>query len=247
MNCLFVAHFDTNGYIHEDLALFLNYLCEKGYVIHLISTGMLEEQKIKLNTEIKVTIRENIGYDFYSYALGFKDCLDIIEKIDNIILMNSSFKIYSKEKLSSFFDIATSEDYSSVDLLSLTESFENEYHCQSFLMRCNRNILNCGAFINWWVKMKPINKRQKVIDKYELGLTRFVLKYNFSVSSVLSVSLKRKIKAMSYYKIRYGTCCNYLNLNPCHFMWDAIYEDYGIIKYELLNKNPHGLDISKVL
>ena len=244
MNVVIVAHYDINGALEDDLCSFLNYLALKDFHVFLVSTGLRVENTTELNEGINVLIRDNYGYDFYSYAEGFKKNIDMINVSKNIILMNSSFKIISADKLFHYFECAVDDQYQNIDLLSLTESNENSFHCQSFLMRFNNKLISSRRFLNWWLKMKPLNKRQKVIDKYELGLTKFVQKEGFVAGSVLNIDLDRKSQGMKLYKDIYGRVTDYTKLNPCHFMWEALLDDFGVIKYELLNKNPHGLKIN---
>jgi hypothetical protein len=35
-------------------------------------------------------------------------------------------------------------------------------------------------------------------------------------------------------------------LNPTHFLWDALFEQFGVIKTELLKRNPYALDLREV-
>lgn len=246
MNIVIVAHFDPDGDIASDLVGFLNKLVSEGFLVNLISTGLNVEKTEKLSDKINVTIRDNVGYDFYSYAEGFKQNIDNLNNAENVILMNSSFKIFDQNKLFGFFESAINEKNHSMDLLSLTESQENGFHCQSYLMRFNKNILASRKFVDWWIKMKPISNRQKVINKYEIGLTRFVLTKGYIAGGALTVNLAVKVEAIEIFKKIYGSTRNYVQLNPCHFMWTAIMNEFGIVKYELLNKNPHGIDISGV-
>lgn len=243
MNLVIIAHFDPKGFLSSDLSEFINFLDIKGFSVYFVSTGINEEYISQLNKTVRVLIRDNYGYDFYSYAKGFANNLDLIDSFENIIVMNSSFKIISLEKLYSFFELATNDFYKGIDLLSLTESNEVTYHCQSFVMRFNKKLITSKSFVDWWVRMKPISNRQKVINKYELGLTKFVKRKGFITGGLFNITLERKVKAMELYHDAYGRYEDFDNLNPCHFMWSDLLDDYGIIKYELLKKNPHRLEL----
>lgn len=247
MNYVIVAHYDEFGRISSDLSDFINFLQGSNFQIILVSTCLNEAEFKKISQNIKIIVRDNYGYDFYSYRVGIDFIKNSWDYIDNIILMNSSFKIFNDHKLYNFFAKVIAKENQKYDVLSLTTSMEIRYHCQSFLLRFNRKVLNSLSFQNWWSSMQPISDRQQVIYQYELGLTDFLLQQNFTSSSLFHIGLLRKVKSMLRYFRLTKTWSSWSGINPCHFLWDELYHDYGIVKYELINKNPHNININKIL
>lgn len=247
MNYVIVAHYDEYGVISSDLSNFVNFLQNNNFSVILVSTHLNNNEMYKINKNIKTIVRDNYGYDFYSYCTGIQLISNNWENIDNIILMNSSFKIFDYNKLYSFFLQSIGKKYNQYNLLSLTTSMEVKYHCQSFLLRFNKEVLSNSDFKKWWLTMEPINDRQQVIYKYELGLTDFILKQGFSSQGLFYVGFARKIKSMlRYYRLQ-RKWLSWHQFNPCHFLWDDLYDDFGVAKYELINKNPYKFNINKIL
>lgn len=235
-----IAHYDTEGQIKTDLLNFVNHMANSYDNIVFVSTHLSVAAKNQLNPTIHVIVRENTGYDFYSYKIGL-DYLKENKNILTVFLMNSSFCILDAEKLnSSFFAI----DYSDIDLLGLTTSREIAYHAQSFLLRINNSLYTSSLFEVWWKKMKPLNNRDEVIKNYEIGMSQFFIDNGFIVNSLYQPSLKAQTLAIKKKPNLHKKIKDPLSLNPTHFYWEEVLDLYGIAKWELINTNPHQFNIS---
>lgn len=238
-----VAHYDPNGLIKKDLINFVNLLAQNYQNIVFVSTNLIVEAKKLINPSVHFIVRENIGYDFYSYKIGL-DYLKENKNIFTIFLMNSSFCILDPNKLATtFFAI----DYSNIDLLGLTTSREIAYHVQSFLIRINNTLFTSSYFETWWDKMRPLNKRDEVIKNYELGMSQYFMDKGFIANSLYQPTLEAQVLAIKKKPNLYKKIKDPLTLNPTHFYWEEVLSQFGIAKWELINKNPHQFDISSLL
>ncbi len=237
---IIVAHFDLEGCIKADLVHFVNLLAQTYQNIVFVSTNLNSEAKAQLNPAIHIIIRDNIGYDFYSYKVGL-DYLRENKNIFTIFLMNSSFCILEPAKLATTFFAV---DYSTIDLLGLTTSRELAYHAQSFLFRINHSLYTSSYFETWWKKMKPLNNRDEVIKNYEIGISQYCIDNGFIVNSLYQPSLEAQVLAIKKKPNLYEKIKDPLTLNPTHFYWEELLSQFGVAKWELINKNPHQFDIS---
>ena len=69
-NNLIFAHYHSNGLIRKDILEFFKKSKPFFKEIILISTNLKKEEKKKIPKNIRIIIRKNIGYDFFSYKIG---------------------------------------------------------------------------------------------------------------------------------------------------------------------------------
>jgi hypothetical protein len=130
--------------------------------------------------------------------------------------------------------------------VGITKSYEIHEHIQSYLLIIDKKLFLNSIFVDWFKKMKPISKRQRVIEKYELGLSKLILDINFSISSLF----KKNLIIYGKYKLNFFGKVFYFKKkrdkkNPMHFYYKEIYNEFGIIKIELLKKNPFKINFYK--
>ena len=171
-----------------------------------------------------MVVRENVGYDFYSYREGVQKILSEFP-MAQITLMNSSFVTIEPELLvKNYFQRFC---YSLPnDFFGLTFSTEKFPHIQSFLMSLNPKVWNAGQFLNWWRNMEPENDREVVIDKYEVGLSKFMNEQGVQYSSAVNCDRTEQMA------------------KPSHGAAKKILSDFGITKIEFFRENPYRLDLS---
>ena len=118
---LVIAHFHKHGSLRSDT------LCNPAVTavfdrIILVSTNLNDAEVPKIESFCQIKVRENIGYDFFSYRTGILQLFE--EDIDyQITLMNTSFIILELEKLiANYFKLV--EDPLPNELFGLTMSQE---------------------------------------------------------------------------------------------------------------------------
>ena len=102
-NYLIFAHFHSSGLIRNDILKFLiegNSFFKK---IIFVSTNLKISERKKFPKSVKIIIRKNIGYDFYSYKWGFEYYLKELRNNfnnENLFFLNSSVLFVEKENKS---------------------------------------------------------------------------------------------------------------------------------------------------
>ena len=195
--------------------------------IILVSTNLQDSERLKVSSACEVVVRDNTGYDFYSYRTGILQLL-AENPAFQITLMNTSFIILEPEKLIRNYVEGTRHSLPS-DVYGLTMSQEHFPHIQSFLMTLSASLWSQQPFIDWWQQMEPVNDRQEVINRYEIGLSLFMTAKGLSLSSAFDHPPTAPI------------------LNPTHGSASALFDAFGIVKIETYRQNPHQLDLGFLL
>lgn len=190
-NYAIFSHYNSNSSIEDYVFSYLSALAENEFKIVFVSTSQIKSNQIQTLKEIcdDVIIRDNAGYDFYSWKVGY-DCLSE-EKIDNLILCNDSCYV-SRNKLTKILKIFKNSDK---DLWSITESYDYNYHFQSYFIYFSRKIANSKDFSLFINDIKSYSDREKVISNYELQFMRFFKSKGYKVSSFI----KYKYLELFYY------------------------------------------------
>ena len=69
---LIFAHYHSHGLVRNDIIDFINKSKKYFKKIIFVSTKINIKELKKLSKKIKVIKRKNIGYDFYSYKVGWE-------------------------------------------------------------------------------------------------------------------------------------------------------------------------------
>jgi lipopolysaccharide biosynthesis protein len=230
-----LAHYHPRGLIRNDLSGLMRALRALPARVLLVSTHLAPAHRVPAGVEVMV--RENHGYDFYSYKVGL-EALGDLRGLRRVILMNSSFACLDPEKLIGRFFRG---DHTPYDAFALTESEERAPHLQSFLISFNAACMASSAVRAWWGSMAPLDDRREVIDTYELGLSRFLRSAGFALGSAYRPGARQRLTALARSLRRRRWVLNPRALNPTHFYWDFLLKEFGIIKIELIRSDPYAL------
>ena len=250
-----VAHFHANGRLANDLFELVREFARRDQQVVFVSTGLADDGAARLAPYARVIRRENIGYDFWSYRTGI-EALGDLAGFSRLLICNSSFVTLDAGKLcSAYFEPVTSPV-----LRGLTASSEGRYHLQSYWVSFEGSALLAGdPFRDWWGRMTPVSKRQDVIDQYERGLTEYFQRAGFAARAAFVPTSSEKFLAIcrvvdtgkwgldpasadDAVEISLSLAAS---LNPTHYFWDVLGARYGVIKHELLKRNPMQLNLHK--
>ena len=221
----------------------------------LVSTNLTDEAVCSVHSDIKVIVRANVGYDFYSYKVGLES-IEELDLYDHVFIMNSSFVCFDPDKLISRFVACLDE---SVDVLGLTFSRERIPHLQSYFIAFSRRTIMSAPLRKWWNELKPASDREVVISRYELGLSSFLFAQGFNLAGAYEPSPMVKCQALCH-AIRLGLYRPRLlpfsmmmlnlrhadKLNPTHFLWEDLLSQFGVLKRELYERNPYHCDLQSL-
>ena len=220
---LIFAHYHQAGILREDSQKLLQDLKPIFDKIIFVSAHIKLSELSKIPSGIECLTRTNEGYDFYSYKLGIEKIRNSKINYSQLTLMNSSFLCIDSQKLINFyFNRLTKKS----GICGLTKSYEGCEHIQSYLMTFQKNILENPTFQNWWKEMAPLNIRQEVIDKYEMGLSKLI--------SVNGENLRGIYTApFNHSRIQ----------NPTHAHYLDLMNKTGVLKIEVFKINPNNLNL----
>jgi rhamnosyltransferase len=197
----------------------------------------------------------NVGYDFESYRAGIA-ALGDLSALDELVLLNTSMVCIDAARLCDRFFRAPRPD---ADLFGLTASREFVPHLQSYLVAFSKRVMSSEAFAAWWNGLQPLDERDAVIGRHELGMTLHFVRHGFRPAAAFQPTPAQKFRALCRHFDASGEVPPIASgstvtldldaaeaLNPTHFLWDAILEEFGVMKSELLKRNPHSLDLRLV-
>lgn len=247
-----VAHHDAQGRVAPDLLATVRVLRQQGARVCFVSTGLADDAAAALAPLADVIRRDNVGYDFWSYKVGIER-LQAGPAFDRLLLLNSSCYIDDADRLLQ----RMARHAGQADLLALTLSHEVRPHLQSFwLCFDNPGIVCSDAFARWWAGMRPLSVREEVIAQQELGLSAHFAQAGFRLGALFQPTREQRLRAVlraidnGFLPVTVPAAGALAvdpdwadRLNPTMYAWDAVFEQLGVLKWELLRRNPHRLNL----
>ncbi len=251
-NYLIFVHYHSRGFLRNDILNFLKKSDSLFKKIIFVSTNLKFNERKKIPKSIKIITRKNIGYDFYSYKCGLEYYLKKLKKDyndENLFFLNSSILFVEIDKLINKLKklkIANNEFW------GLTKSYELTEHIQSYFFCFSSKVLTNEIILSWWKKIKPFKKRQTIIDKYELGLSKLMVKNNIELCSIFKKNINIYPKNITQkIKLRYKEIFHkqkkIYKKNPTNYFWKDFYNQFGLVKIELLKSNPKNIDLKNLI
>lgn len=239
------AHYHTSGSVSENLVNLVEEFSKRVDQVVFVSTKLTETYQEILGSFAKVIVRENFGYDFWSYKVGLDSIIDLSNH-DRVIIANSSIvTLYPEIIVDKFLG-----PVGSPKLRGITISHQLTRHIQSYWVSFEgKALIGSPDFAEWWGRMVPISDREQVIHQYELGMSQFFSARNWPLTAELEPDRSQQLvmlaRAIAVGVLQFEVTGNSVGLNlddfplnPTHFLWDALLERAGMIKIELLRDNP---------
>lgn len=254
------AHFDRDNIIDDYVIHYLGELRQIAERLIVVTTSFLNDASIQSTKSIvdDLIIRENSGYDFCSWQKGIELAGDL-SHYDEVVICNDS--VYGP-----FFPLARTFERMErrrCDFWGMTESNEILHHIQSYFVVFKKRIISSREFKEFWEGINAEPSKQRVIEKYEIGMSQFLMKNGFScqalfrqtgkmllanwietrpnfidkgniVASILSFG-NRWMKHLVRLLSYYKLIDTSNHINPTHFFWKEMLTD-GIpfVKISLL-------------
>jgi len=243
-----LAHFDAEGLLTESARRLLDELLLHAERIVLVSTRLAPEQAEGLDDRITVIIRENVGYDFYSFRTGIF-AIEALYSYDELIVANDSVITIDRGGIGKAF--AQMRDVE-CDVWGMTESLQVSRHLQSYFLVFRKSAFFSHYFDRFWRNVRVLDDKWEIILSYEVGLTQWLLSHGARIAvafqpddaarRTVAVRLKRKrlrdgVNALIAAPSKQGV----LHANPAHYLWDELYRRFGFIKSEVLRDDPNGV------
>jgi lipopolysaccharide biosynthesis protein len=240
--CIF-AHFDQESLVRDYVVYYLSALKFEGFEIVFISTAeRMEPAELEKIKEItcKRIIRKNIGYDFGSWKTGIQ-FIENYQNCEQLVFANDSV-IGPVNSICEMFDHMSDSDF---DIWGVTDSYEIDYHVQSYFICFTKRVLQDG-FLDKYAEMIQVEEaKQDVIDKYEVGLSQLALKLGYSMGAYCPYA---DIEAglLNGQQSELRKVCASRKVNPTLWFIDELLNVFKVpfIKKELLIVNPHSIDLN---
>jgi rhamnosyltransferase len=240
---ILVAHFDPAGRLSEDWSALLRMLRAGAFAdIVLVSTGLDAARYPEALEGIRVIVRDNVGYDFYSWRRAIVETR--MDGYREAILLNNSFHIVDPQKL---YAVLHAPMPAHAAVRGLTVSWEIALHAQSYFLQFSQAVLRSDPFAAFWRNMTPVSERSAVIERHEIGLSQ-ALSRHFPIEAIFRpgpyekyLMLRRGLKNASWVdgaNLEQGYEAAKGVLNPALMLWDCLLPLYGIVKKQLVHENP---------
>lgn len=129
-----------------------------------------------------VVLKRNIGYDFGSYATGVFAAFETLPLVDELILVNDSV-LQIVDDLASMISRFRALG---ADVVSCTDSFEREYHLQSYMLWCGPDVCRSGFLPKFMSNYSFTSNKDVVINEGEIGLSRALLAAGFRIQALFN-------------------------------------------------------------
>lgn len=254
---------DRDNFVHEYVIAHLEGLRAAGFTTIVVSNSRkLTEEAIERLAPLSALVvhRRNRGYDFGGYHDGLR-LIPNVESLDGILLINDS-------TYGPFFDLKAHVldrmDGNAAQVWSLTDSWEDRFHLQSYFLYATRPALASKAWKKFWKRFLHLDNKRLVVKRYEVGLTQALVRAGIPCRALFSyrdlardyVDAFSNLKAIEegvyspaqveslqhiYNSIRNGS-----PMNGSHFLWDRLLVTYKCpyLKRELLTHNPTGVPLA---
>lgn len=230
--CLFAAH-APDGHIPNSTLHYMQALSREGVAVVLIvasrNAGRPHELQVIDNATAGLIARENIGYDFASWALG-THVLSGVWKASTVIFANDS--VFGPLTQLSLTNLLRRIEISEADYLGLTQSWQVKHHYQSYFFALKARALSHPGIRYLWATLQCAESREEAIERYEVTMLETVESLGLQTEALFPLNDRDRGEDM----------------NPVLDHWqDLVGEGFPFIKIQTLRDNISGVDRSNWL
>lgn len=254
MKVAVISHFDRHAIVDDYFLYSLR--CYRPYFdfIVVVSTSPLsvsEQSRLSIYAD-KIIVRDNIGYDFVSWRVGFETLP--LRAVDEVSFINDS--IYGPcRNIGSFFEIARSLP---CDCWGASINKQFRPHVQSYFMTFKRRLIESGFAQAFWSTVEPQETKLDIIEKYEIGLSARLEGQGFTIGGVVDMAnLDRPTRRAALddnFPVEGDISEDYRDFflhdqtpNPVQLFWGHCFRAGSpFLKVELLRSNPLGANVSEI-
>lgn len=230
--CLFASH-TFSPTLPEYVYYYLEEIKRSGLSLIFISSSLICDDDHKRLTGLANIIieKENKGTDFGAWCATLR-WLNYGKSFKTLYLCNDS--VFGP--LSPLLDIHTKFYSVNEDVLGITDSHQGVgYHIQSYFIGLKNNVLKDEVWEKFWAGMTFHKDKQKVIEYYEIGLTRVLRDAGFTCfilidwcrqigfpEILLKVSESETLRTKWLNRVLYEQKDIVFDINPSSFFWKEL-------------------------
>ena len=174
-----IAQFSTRSTMTRSLNELLLQLVDFGYhaiVVSAAPTPARLKFDRRLNGRLTVLRKQNIGYDFGSWAVGLAWEQRLLG-LDNVILTNDSLA----GPFAPIDGLLQAFEGSQADAFALTDNSQFGHHLQSFFLGFRNGVLAEPPLARFWSRIRHEKRKEKIILRNEVGLSQMLRREGYSV------------------------------------------------------------------
>ena len=262
------CHFDRAGKVRDYTRDYLAGLAQTGLSIVFVSnSGFLHPESMQFLQRLcgAVLVRQNVGYDFGAW----RDCLErmAVPRHDTRMLLLANDSVYGP--LRPLHEMIDRIDFGVADVWGATDSWQTQYHLQSFFLAFGPRALGSEAWGAFWAGVRPVPSKKWVIRHYEIGLSQRMIGAGLRLAALWPyvrlvvpesedeppdetqvMSRTHRLDAIDpigqarrlQTSRIYEAAARRLPLNPTSDLWRQLLSSgFPFIKRELLRDNPTGV------
>lgn len=203
--CYF-STYDKDSIVDEYVFYYLEQVKKSGFkIVVIVSSSYISKDDLKRLKLLTIAIihRSNYGLDFFSWKIGI-EAVPINDNMQKILFANDS--VYGPfEPLDTYFEKMENIYY---DAVGMTDSWEFNYHMQSYFLYIKKNIIKSGILQQFFSSVEVQPSKQKIVMKYEVGFSQLLMKYGFKIGALAEYLNINNIYSASKerydYKYRYN-------------------------------------------
>ena len=169
------VHFDPAGDLQRYVVPYLQALHAQGIDIVFVTNSAKLTDKARAILKplcAAILIRRNLGYDFGAMRDGLRHVNARPDTTDLLLVLNDS--VYGP--LVDIGPMLDRIDFTQADAWGATESYQNRYHLQSYFIALGPKAFTSKGWHSFWRSVRPVRNKHWVIVRYEVGMTRALLK-----------------------------------------------------------------------
>lgn len=180
------AHFDQDNVVDDYVLYYLKELRKVADKIVFVSDCDLSQSEIAKVSEFcfHAIAKKHGEYDFGSHKRGidFLQKNGILDKFDHLIIANDSCYGPLKPLEPIFLKMQEKQ----LDCWALTTNTQGfPAHLQSYFMVFSKKVFLSAEFINFFALVKKEEVKEKIVEKYEVGMTQLLTKAGFKTGSFI--------------------------------------------------------------
>jgi lipopolysaccharide biosynthesis protein len=240
-----IAHFDADNRFSNNFFKIINCLQNLNLSVTVITTSDHISNVNLLPGDVDLRVRPNFGYDFYSYKIFLTESI-AQSPSEGVLLLNSSFLLTDEIAFTkTLFELV--EGINSVDFVGVVSSNQFSQHFQSFMLGIGPDLLMADWFRDWVNSIETTDTKQEIIHHYEIGLSQLVRAHGHSTRTLFNLTFRENVLVkMRYFKyilrrhphLVLSSLRKLDQFNPSQFSYDYLMERVGIVKSEVVFRNP---------
>lgn len=181
------AHWDKDNVIDDYVIHYLSELKKVSDIVFVSDCDLTENELIKIDHLTLISKAERHGeYDFGSYKRAYILAENLMNNYQELLFINDS--CYGP-----FFSLETLLNESmNADFWGIykhkTPHYGDIEHIQSFFMVFKEKVFKTECFKMFLLNVKKEKTKREVIEKYEIGLSKFLHENQFKSSSIIPIS-----------------------------------------------------------